>query len=148
MHNIIRLRPWLIGALVLAVPVVVAACGGSTDAGSPPPAVIEHTKGSKVESVRLTAEAARRIGIRTAAEQRLGSGRLEIPYDALLYDPTGRTWTYTNTSPLVFRRHDVSVVRIEGSSVLLRAGPAPGTRVVTQGATELWGVEYGGIKED
>jgi hypothetical protein len=32
--------------------------------------------------------------------------------------------------------------------VLLTKGPVVGTKVVTEGATEIWGVEYGGIQED
>jgi hypothetical protein len=143
---------WLVAALVLvAVQLLVTACGGSSvEEESTPPAVIEHVKGSKVARIRLTAEAARRIGIQTASVRSDGSGtgRLVIPYDALLYDPDGNTWTYTNPKPLVFQRQDIRVARIEGGSVVLTEGPAAGTRVVTAGATEIWGVEYGGIEED
>ena len=38
-------------------------------------------------------------------------------------------------------------MRIDGERAILAKGPAPGTAVVTVGATELWGVEYGGIEE-
>ena len=37
---------------------------------------------------------------------------------------------------------------IDGERAILTKGPAAGTAVVTLGATELWGVEYGGIEED
>jgi hypothetical protein len=145
-----RLRPWLVTALLLvALPLLVTGCGGNDGKDNTArPAIVEHVKGSSVERVRLTAEAARRTGIRTARVRRAPAGRLVIPYDALLYDPNGRTWTYTNPAPLVFQRQNVAVDRVEGGSALLTGGPAPGTRVVTQGATELWGVQYGGIKED
>jgi hypothetical protein len=145
-----RPRTWLVTALLLVVvPLLATACGGTAGVTeSAPPAVVEHVKGSQVDRIRLTAEASKRIGIRTALVRSANAGRLVIPYDALLYDPDGKTWTYTNPAPLVFRRQNVAVVRVEGASVLLNGGPAPGTRVVTQGATELWGVEYGGIKED
>jgi hypothetical protein len=136
-------------ALALAAtPLLLAACGGTRQAETPPPAVVEHVKGSSVEQVRLTAEAARRIGVELAAVRGLGGGRLEIPYNALLYDPNGNTWAYTSPKPLVFQRHNVVVARIDGKTVVLTKGPRPGTRVVTEGATEIWGVEYGGIKED
>jgi hypothetical protein len=135
-------------ALLAGVSLAGTACGGGADDETGQPAVIEHVKGSNAERVRLTAEAAKRIGIRTAAVRSAGTGRLEIPYAALLYDPDGGTWTYTNPAPLVFQRHDIHVARIDGGSVLLSQGPPAGTRVVTEGATELWGVEYGGIKED
>ena len=138
-------------ALLAILPVALAAagCGGGADRESPPPAVIEHVKGTSAERVRLTAEAARRIGIRTAAVKRVGSGaEVVIPYTALLYDPNGRTWTYTNPAPLVFQRKNIQVKSIDGNLVLLTSGPQAGTKVVTEGATEIWGVEYGGIKED
>jgi multidrug efflux pump subunit AcrA (membrane-fusion protein) len=142
-------RVKLAALLLVAVPLIASACGGGgARDDTTAPAVVEHVKGSKLERVRLSAEAAKRIGIRTVPVRKIGGGRLVIPYGALLYDPNGKTWTYTNPTPLVFQRHDVAVERIEGQAVLLRSGPPPGTRVVTQGATELWGVEYGGIKED
>jgi hypothetical protein len=139
-------------ALLVLLPVALAASGcggGSGDDESPSPAVIEHVKGSNAERVRLTAEAARRIGVRTAVVRRAGSGSdLVIPYAALLYDPDGNTWAYTNPKPLVFERQNVKVASIDGDTVLLVKGPSAGTRVVTEGATEIWGVEYGGIQED
>jgi hypothetical protein len=33
-------------------------------------------------------------------------------------------------------------------SAFLTRGPPVGTRVVTAGATEIWGAEYGDIEED
>jgi hypothetical protein len=139
-------------ALLVLLPVALAAsgCGGGSGAGeSARPAVVERVKGSNTERVRLTAEAARRIGVRTAVVRRAGGGPdLVIPYSALLYDPDGNTWAYTNPKPLVFERQNVKVASIDGDTVLLVKGPSAGTRVVTEGATEIWGVEYGGIQED
>ena len=66
----------------------------------------------------------------------------------MLYDPDGGTWTYTSPNPLVYQRADIRVARIEGVSAVLTRGPPAGTRVVTAGATEIWGVEYGDIEED
>jgi hypothetical protein len=146
-----RGRWWIAAALALVVlPLLATACGGSAEDETPVPAVVQHVKGSNIERVRLTAEAARHLGIQTTPVRSDGgdSGRLVIPYDAVLYDPDGNTWTYTNPTPLVFQRHDIRVARIEGTSAVLSKGPTAGTRVVTVGAAELWGVEYGGIKED
>jgi hypothetical protein len=72
------------------------------------------------------------------------SGKLQriIPYAAVLYDPHGNTWTYTNPEPLVFVRHRIDVEFIEGDRAVLREGPAAGTAVVTAGAAELFGVEH------
>src|SRR5262249_7323984 len=138
-------------ALLTVLPVALAAagCGGGADRESARPAVVEHVKGSNAERVRPTAEASRRIGIRAAVVKRVGSGaQVVIPYTALLYDPDGNTWTYTNPAPLVFERRNIKVASIDGNLVLLSSGPRAGTKVVTEGATEIWGVEYGGIQED
>jgi hypothetical protein len=126
---------------------VLPACGGSSG-GAPPvePAKITKLAGG-VNQITLTADAAKRIDLKTAAVKSEG-GDTVIPYAAVLYDPDGATWTYTNPKPLVFVRADITVKSITGERAILTKGPAPGTAVVTLGATELWGVEYGGIEED
>jgi hypothetical protein len=125
----------------------LSACGGSSDSAAPvAPAQITKLAGG-VNQITLTADAARRIDVKTAAVESQG-GDTVIPYSAVLYDPDGATWTYTNPEPLVFVRADITVKGIAGERAILTKGPAAGTAVVTLGATELWGVEYGGIEED
>jgi hypothetical protein len=143
------LRSVVLGALLaVAVTVLLAACGGSSDEdATESPAAVQQIKGTELNRVTLSPEAAKRLDIQTAAVRSRGE-RVVIPYAAVLYDPDGRTWTYTSPKQLVFVRKDISVDRIEGESALLTAGPSPGTAVVTVGADELWGVEYGGIEED
>ena len=134
--------------IVLALPLLVAACGGTAaEKAATDPAVTEKVKGSDVLRVKLTAEAAERLGVETVAVQRDGD-RTVIPYRAVLYDTDGATWTYTSPSPSVYQRADIVVARVDGSSAVLTKGPPVGTHVVTAGATEIWGVEYGGIEED
>jgi len=48
---------------------------------------------------------------------------------------------YTTAKPLTFEREPVTVDRIEGNRVLLSDGPPAGTKVVTRGATEVYGAE-------
>jgi multidrug efflux pump subunit AcrA (membrane-fusion protein) len=135
-----------LGLVVLGL-ALLSGCGGSSDSATPaPPAQITKLTGG-VNRITLTADAARRIDVRTAAVERDG-GNSVIPYSAVLYDPDGATWTYTSPKPLVFVRADITVKAITGERAILTKGPAPGTAVVTLGATELWGVEYGGIEED
>jgi outer membrane lipoprotein-sorting protein len=125
----------------------LSACGGSSDSAAPvEPAQITKLAGG-VNQITLTADAARRIDVKTTAVKSDG-GDTVIPYSAVLYDPDGATWTYTNPKPLVFVRADITVKNITGERAILTKGPAAGTAVVTLGATELWGVEYGGIEED
>ena len=76
-----------------------------------------------------------------------GSGhpteRKVVPHAAMLYDAQGNTWTYTNPEPLVFLRHRISVDYVQGDLAVLSDGPPVGTRVVTVGAAELFGIEFG-----
>jgi len=74
---------------------------------------------------------------------RSASRRSIIPYAALIYDMNGDTWTYTNLEPLVFVRHRVIVDYVDGDQAVLLDGPPVGTEVVTIGAPELFGVEFG-----
>jgi hypothetical protein len=141
---------WVIVVALLAVPLLLTACGGTAneEAGADP-AAVEQVKGTDITRVKLTAEAARLLGVRTErVRNEVAGSRTVIPYDAVLYDADGGTWTYTSPNPLVYQRADIRVARIDGVSAILTRGPPAGTWVVTAGATEIWGVEYGDIEED
>jgi hypothetical protein len=144
---------WIAAAAAAAAGVVavlaVVSRGSAGEAPAATAAVEQHVAGGAFPRVTLTAAAAGRLGVRTAAVQRAGAGTASvIPYDAVLYDADGAAWTYTSPKHLVFQRQDISVARIDGNSAVLSKGPPPGALVVTVGATEIWGVEYGGIEED
>jgi hypothetical protein len=144
----LRRNGW-IALVVIGVALLVAGCGGgSGEEATGDPATVEAIAGSDLSRVILTSEAAKRIDVQTALVRSAAGKRTVIPYDAVLYDPNGDTWTYTSPKHLVFVRQDITVDRIEGDRAILSAGPSSGTPVVTVGATELWGVEYGGIEED
>jgi hypothetical protein len=139
-------RSFIVGTLLLTL--FLSACGGSADDGATEsPAAVEQINGTEFNRITLTAEAAKRLDVQTATVRSTGE-RTVIPYAAVLYDPDGRTWTYTSPERLVFVRKDISVDRIDGDSAILAKGPSAGTAVVTVGGDELWGVEYGGIEED
>lgn len=143
--------PWLATMLaLLAIPLLATACGGtSAEEASAEPAVAEQVPGTDIIRVKLTADAAERLGVKTVpVRSDPASSRAEIPYAAVLYDPDGSTWTYASPARLVFQRKDITVARIRGDAAVLSRGPRVGTVVVTAGATEIWGVEYGGIEED
>lgn len=138
-------------ATLIAVPLLATGCGGGAqEENAAAPASVRTIEGTSVEQVVLTASAARRIGVRTASVRRVPARAREmsIPYAAVLYDPDGGTWTYTSPRPLVFVRRDVTLDSIEGKTAILAKGPPVGSRVVVEGSTEIWGVEYGGIEED
>jgi hypothetical protein len=134
----------MIGALSLVIFTRVFA--DETETGDSEAAQVEPIDGSSLNRVILSQKAAERLGVETAAvqEEEVG-GALEkvIPYSAVLYDANGDPWTYTNPEPLVFIRQKISIDDVEDGSAILSEGPDAGTKVVTVGAAELIGTEYG-----
>jgi hypothetical protein len=148
-----RIVRWIVGIAVLAglaAFLLGAGSGGTKDdnsGGGGEAARVEPIAGTSLNRVVLTPDAARRLGIATGTVERRGRHRTVIPYDAVLYDPEGGTFTYTNPEKLVFVRHSIAVRRIVGGRALLTRGPRSGTAVVTVGGQELFGTEYA-VEED
>jgi len=69
--------------------------------------------------------------------------KLVVPFSAVVYDVLGGAWVYERIEDRVFVRRRVSVEYVDGANAVLAAGPAPGARVVTDGAVELFGTEFG-----
>ena len=141
---------WMVVALVAAGSQLLPCPQAAADtARKGEPATVERIEGGNRVRVRLSEKAAERLGIRTATvRDEEGAGkratpRKVIPYSALLYDPDGRVWTYTNPEPLTFVRERVAVDFIRGDLAVLSRGPRSGTAVVTIGAAELFGIEFG-----
>ena len=143
---------------LLALCLVVAGfsltgCAGVAEAASGEPhapSEVRPIQGSGRSQVTLTADAAKRVGIRsepiTAAPANAGAsgpGRSVIPLAAVLYDKDGRTWTYTVPKPLTFVPEQVVIAHIDAETATLSSGPAVGTLVVIVGGAELLGAEYG-----
>jgi hypothetical protein len=138
----------MIGALSLVI--FTRASADETETGYSEPALVEPIEGTALNRVTLTQRAAERLGVETAAvedEEAGGAPAKVLPYSAVLYDANGDTWTYTNPEPLVFIRHQISIDRVDGESAILSEGPDAGTKVVTVGAAELIGTEFG-VDED
>jgi hypothetical protein len=64
----------------------------------------------------------------------------------LLHDAYGGTWVYVVRAPRIYARQRVVVTDVTGNLAVLSQGPATGARVVTDGAAELYGVEFGAGK--
>jgi hypothetical protein len=138
--------------VVLALAVAALAgsgCGDSPseEVGGGEQAKVAPVKGTDLRSVTLTAQAAKRLGIETAAVRRRGARRSVVPYDAVLYSADGATFTYTSPKPRVYVRAPITVVRIDDDTAVLSSGPPVGTEVVTVGSQELYGSEYE-VEED
>lgn len=130
--------------LLLGVIPALSGCTATTEAEAAKAEAVKVVTVGTVNQITLTAKAAERLGMTTAnVVAGPSSGELAIPHGALLYDPDGMTFVYTSPKSLVFTRADVTVKRITAGTVVLSAGPAVGTAVVTVGAAELFGVDTG-----
>jgi hypothetical protein len=131
-----------VGVAALALGLTAGGCGPIEEApvSVHEPAKAEQVTGLDVKKVTFDRQAAERVSLRTAVVRRTESGTV-LPYAALIYDEHGVVWVYTNPAPLTFQRVEVVVDRIVDDLVRLRHGPAPGTRVVTVGATQVYGAE-------
>ena len=142
-------RHWTFAVLVLAVAgLALAACSPSSSGTTPkdPAVVVEKNAETGLSKLTLSAKAAERLGIATAAVtagSAGGAARTVVPYAAVIYDASGKTWANTNTGALVFVRQPITVDRIEADRAVLSGGPPVGTLVVTVGVAELWGIETG-----
>jgi hypothetical protein len=131
---------------MLACCVTLGACEtAAVKATEIKPAQVELIAGTELHKVTLSARAAERLDIKTDQVQEMVVGGVKhkvVPYAAVLYDPRGETWVYTNPELLVFVRHRIQVDYIRGDRAVLSQGPPTGTAVVTVGAAELFGAEF------
>jgi multidrug efflux pump subunit AcrA (membrane-fusion protein) len=66
-----------------------------------------------------------------------------VPAAAVLYDIRGGKWVYENTGPQTFTGRRVEIRFVSHGDAVLARGPKPGVKVVTAGAAELFGTEFG-----
>jgi hypothetical protein len=142
-------------ALLLVVGLGLAGCAHAQDPAPVQPAQIKLIAGSAdLHWVTLTPGAVADVGIRTvpvraATTAKPGAPRggaralTVIPITAVIYDPQGRSWTYVTPAARTFVRKAITIDHMVGDRVYLRSGPPVGTPVVTVGAAELLGAEYG-----
>ncbi len=97
-----------------------------------------------IENKAGTWRPGQRVGVQLALR---GQDRgLTAPIKAIIYDIYGGTWVYVKTGEHIFQRHRVLIRYPLGDRVVLAQGPAAGTEVVTDGAAELFGTEFGAGK--
>jgi RND family efflux transporter MFP subunit len=68
---------------------------------------------------------------------------LVVPFNAVLYDIHGGAWVYEQVEAHAYARRRVAVKYVVGPIAVLSAGPQVGAKVVTDGAAELFGTEFG-----
>lgn len=86
-----------------------------------------------------------RVGQRVAVALPLGGTAegLSVPAAAIVRDIYGGEWVYQRTAPTSYIRQRIEVVRVENGHALLSRGLERGAEVVTDGAAELFGTEFG-----
>jgi multidrug efflux pump subunit AcrA (membrane-fusion protein) len=105
------------------------------------PFKLEPIKGTDIQRVTLTAQTAENIDVQTARVSGTAK-RLVVPHAALIYNPDGESFVYTQPERLTYVRAPVKVRDVAGDRVVLTVGPPSGTEVVTVGAAELLATEY------
>jgi len=131
--------------VLLGISLLLSACApAAAPEDEIKPVALEPIAGTDLNRITLTEKAAERLGLETEPiliQQVDGVDQLVAPYAALLYDTSGQAWVYVNVEPLVFMRQAIIVDSIQGDQMILSAGPEAGAKVVTMGATELFGSE-------
>jgi multidrug efflux pump subunit AcrA (membrane-fusion protein) len=86
-----------------------------------------------------------RVGQRVSVDLPLAGQTegLSVPSSAILRDIYGGEWVYQKTAANTFVRQRVEVATESDGRALLARGLASGAQVVTDGATELFGTEFG-----
>lgn len=137
-------RGYLGVALLMLTALGLAACGSAAPKASKiEPAKVERVGQTDFSRVVLTEEAVRRTAIQTAQVVDGQGAQKVIPYSSVIYDLNGATWAYTSPEPRTFIRQSITVERIDGDKAFLSQGPPAGTAVVSVGAAELYGAEFG-----
>ena len=77
----------------------------------------------------------------------LGSGnRIVIPWSAIMYDINGGNWAYLRTAPYTYSRRRVEVSSVIDGFAVVTRGIDKDDEIVTTGAAEIFGTEFGGGK--
>jgi hypothetical protein len=143
-HQGLRRRLRMAGATLCLAGLSLVGCAEVEDAAVDgyEPASLSSVAGTDFPLVAFTDEGAARTALETAAVQRSGR-RVVVPYEALIYASDGTSYVYASPKPLTYQRSEVTIARIRGSRVLLSDGPPVGSRVVTVGASMVYGTELG-----
>ena len=138
-----RLTLRIVLCSVLALSLVSCAdSSAKTEPDEHKAATVEAIGDTGFSRVTLTEDSAKRIGLRTAKVLADGTGTT-IPFAAVLYDPTGHSWTFVKEKGLTFVRKAITITRVDGDVASLSSGPAIDTEVATIGAVQLYGAEIG-----
>jgi hypothetical protein len=131
---------------IVAGAVALAGCGSSAEPSIPPSGKVVPVRGNPAGKIVLTAQGAQHLGLQTSTVRgvpALGAAKAIIPFASVVYAPSGKTYAFVRQGPLTFTEVPIAIDHISGGSVYLLKGPRAGSRVVTVGAEELFGVQTG-----
>ncbi len=130
---------------VVSLGATPGASGRTATPVAAPPTADLATAGVDLFYRLANADGSLRPGQRVSVRVPLATGaeHLVVPRSAVLFDALGGTWLYEARDGGVFVRQRVTLIDTIGETAVLGQGPAPGTRVVTIGAAELFGTEFG-----
>jgi hypothetical protein len=161
-------------AIVVYLAAVLSGCGESTPPSIPASSHLERIAGNSAGQIVLSQLGAQRIGIQTVpvdavpapppvtkttivagvkhtttvpAPKPTNGPVVIVPYSAIIYAPTGQSYVFTNTRPLTYVEIPITIDHISGSAAYLLTGPKAGSKVVSVGAEELYGVQTGVIAQ-
>ena len=140
MNKLNRLTVFVLATL--ALPLAGCQKGAAAKPEGAKVVMVGKADANGIKRITLKELESKRLGIDFAEVTKTGD-RLTMPYNALLYDPSGGEWAFTSVEPNVYARAALKVEAIEGDKVYLLSGPPAGTKLVTNGAAELYGIEFG-----
>jgi hypothetical protein len=143
-----RRNGWVVLLILGALPLSACAQTSTATTKKAEPFELEKVEGTSLTRLTLAKLSADRIGIRTSPVREVSrfggdTTRKVVDYAAVVYEPKGDTAVYTSPAPNVFVRQAIKIDYIEGEVAVLSDGPPVGTQVVTVGAAELLGMEFG-----
>ncbi|MBI1246638.1 HlyD family efflux transporter periplasmic adaptor subunit [bacterium] len=71
------------------------------------------------------------------------SAQKAVPWNSVIHDIYGGQWVYERTGPQTFVRRRIQIAWIDGDQAVILSGPEVGAKIVTAGAAELAGAEFG-----
>ncbi len=130
-------------------PATIRALTSSTTGQSAPPVAGPPTANAVTRTVdwyyELPAASTLRAGERVAVEIPSLESKTEslvVPFASVLHDIHGGQWVYEQIAEHTYTRRRIQVARLAGPDAVLGTGPSVGSKIVTDGAAELFGTEF------
>src|SRR5689334_6874029 len=97
-----RLNKSAFAAIAVIAGAALAGCGSSGEPKIPVSGMLVNQSATSPGQIILTQVGARRSGVQTAPARAGHPASVVIPYSAVVYDPSGKTYAFTNPRPLTY----------------------------------------------